>query len=147
MTMSPSANQIVTRALRPGVLCTTMSGHITAPLCQRELQEFQLPEFQRVLAGVPAPERVWMIDVSKMLAFDAAAVRVGALWFDAFKDMGGGQLYFVTELSAARMAVRALGFGAGLPVHSFASREGALAALPSPRSESDARPASIATSG
>ncbi len=109
-----SEHFILSEALGPGMVSTRMGGHITASLCERELDGF------RALMANTA-EKVWVIDVSALSGFDPRAVQAGARWFDAYKKSGGSKIIYVSKNPAARMAAQALGFSVGVGVRCVTS--------------------------
>ena len=74
----------------------------------RVLAERQYEQFRSLVAGMTNPN--WIIEQLELTGFDPGAVSSGARWFGTFKDRGGQQVIFVSNVSAARMVAASLAF-------------------------------------
>lgn len=117
-----SSPRIESRRLATDVIVTEMSGRIDAKVCTD-----QLPQFEALLREQFEPR--WIIDVLAITGFDAGAVNRGNAWFKAFRAQEGSQIAFVCQLSAAKMAVRALSFSVRVDVTVFENLNEALRSL------------------
>jgi len=98
-----SHDAIETERLGSNVIVTRMRGHMT-----RILAEQRYEQFRSSIASTTSPS--WIIDQLELSGFDPGAVSAGARWFGTFKDRGGQQVIFVSNISAARMVAASLAF-------------------------------------
>jgi hypothetical protein len=110
---------IEARRIAPRIVQTTLSGHATL-----KLSEKNLPEFRRIVEGMERP--IWVSDSSLLTGYDPASVRYGRLWFEAFKSSGGRDLIVVANWSIAIMAGRAMGLGFGVRIENTPTLKQAL---------------------
>ena len=113
---------ITSESVAARALSTKMGGYVTLQLCEVAEEQFR----KGVREG---GRKTWIIDVSDVTGFDARAMRVGSRWYEAYKEAGGERIICVSMNPAARMAGRALGFGAGLGVDCVATMADALRSL------------------
>ncbi len=85
------------------VLLTRARGHMS-----RSLVEQRFDQFTSLLSGLSKP--CWIVEQLELTGFHPCAVTAGARWFSAFKNRGGEQVVFVSQLAAARMTVSSLAF-------------------------------------
>jgi hypothetical protein len=109
-------SQIDSRKLSESLILTQMIGRIDEAVALRHVARFAA-----VLNTITSQEPTWIIDGLAISGFDAAAVRHGAGWFQEFKRRGGRRIAFVSKFGPARMAARAVSFGAGLQTTNFES--------------------------
>ena len=100
-------NVIVSRAMGPRIVQTTISGYATEALSVTALREFTA-----IIAAMDRP--VWVSDSSALTGYDRASIKYGGRWFTEFRRRGGKRVVVVSQGGMAMMAARAMSLGFGV---------------------------------
>lgn len=110
----PTPPTVTSELVSPDVIFTTMRGYLDASLTVQAANHFE-----QLLAQASRP--TWLSDILELASFEPYAVVIGGTWWAKFKAHQGQKVLLVSNVATFHMIAATLGFGAGVPVKTFAS--------------------------